>query len=95
MTTTHTTTRSAERSAARSAEKIEAAQALIASAVAEIQTGTDWMEFLKLQSKLHAYSPRNVILLTGQHYQAYLNGTVPEPYPSMVAGFNTWKALGR
>jgi len=95
MTTTHTTTRSAERSAARSAEKIEAAQALIAKAVAEIQTGDDWREYLKLQSQLHAYSPRNVILLTGQHYQAFLQGAVPEPYPSMVAGFNTWKALGR
>ena len=39
--------------------------------------------------------PNNVMLVYAQHAKAYEDGQVSEPSPGYVAGFNTWKALGR
>jgi hypothetical protein len=39
--------------------------------------------------------PNNVMLVYGQHAKAFSEGTVAVPDPGYVAGFNTWKALGR
>jgi hypothetical protein len=75
--------------------KVEAAQARLAAAVAKIQSGQDWKDYLAMQSKLHSYSANNVFLLYLQHRAAFEEGRVSTPFPSYVAGFNTWRALGR
>ena len=77
------------------AERVASAQARIETAVAAIQSGTEWRNYLKLQSSLHAYSANNVWLICGEHAVAFEQGLVGTPWPTYVAGFNTWKALGR
>ena len=81
--------------AARTAERIERAQQRIAEAVAGIQSGVEWRDYLRLQSRLHAYSGANTLLVWRQHAEAYEQGLVRTPWPTYVAGFHTWKALGR
>jgi hypothetical protein len=44
--------------------------------------------------RLPAYSPNNVMLIRAQA-AAFEEGRVPVREPGYVAGFNTWKALGR
>lgn len=77
------------------AERVALAQARIEAAVAAIQSGSEWRSYLKLQSTLHAYSANNVWLICGQHAVAFERGLVGTAWPTYVAGFNTWKALGR
>jgi N-terminal domain of anti-restriction factor ArdC len=76
-------------------DRIALAQARIEAAVAAIQSGPDWQAYLKLQSSLHTYSTGNVWLIASQHAAAFEQGLVDTPLPTYVAGFNTWKALGR
>jgi antirestriction protein ArdC len=68
--------------------KVAAAQETLARSVASLQSGEDWQRWLVWQSKLHTYSPRNVMLISER---SALRGFEP----SYCAGFNTWKALGR
>ncbi len=75
--------------------RMEAAQALLAEQVEALRSGEDWRAYLGFQARLHAYSPRNVTLLGAQHAHAWAEGRVTAPEPSYVAGFATWKALGR
>jgi len=75
--------------------RLAAAQDVLAAEVAAIQSGEDWKHFLEFQAKLHAYSPRNVLLITAQHHLAFAEGRVGAPDPGFVAGFVTWRALGR
>jgi hypothetical protein len=77
------------------AERVALAQARIEAAVAAIQSGSEWANYLKLQSSLHRYSANNVWLIACQHVAAFDQGLVDTPWPTYVAGFNTWKALGR
>ena len=95
MTTVRSASRATSRAASRAAEKVAAAQEILNTAVAKIQSGEDWRKFLQFQSKLHAYSPRNALLIYVQHHQAYLAGQVPTVEPTAIAGFRTWEALGR
>lgn len=82
--------------AEKSSEKVASAQAILAESVSALVTGEDWMAYLSFQAKLHNYSiGNNVMLIARQHAQAFIEGRVVEPMPSFVAGFNTWKALGR
>ena len=37
----------------------------------------------------------NTMLIYVQHHDAYTQGRVPEPFPTLVAGFQQWKQLGR
>jgi len=80
---------------ARVAAKVAAAQEVLQTEVASIVTGDDWIRFLELQSRLHLYSPNNVMLICAQHAQGYADGRVTAPHPSYIAGFRTWQALGR
>lgn len=84
-----------EQSRDRAAEKVAAAQEVLAAEVASLVTGDDWRQFLDFQAKLHDYSANNVMLIFAQHAKAYEEGRVPEPSPSFIAGFNTWRALDR
>jgi hypothetical protein len=77
------------------AERVALAQARIEAAVAAIQSGSEWATYLKLQSSFHRYSANNVWLIACQHAAAFDQGLVDTPWPTCVAGFNTWKALGR
>jgi hypothetical protein len=89
---THSST---EERSERTAAKVAAAQELLAEQVAALRSGEDWQRFLAFQAKLHQYSPNNVLLIHAQHTQAHAIGLVDAPEPSYVAGFKTWKALGR
>ncbi|MHB1533091.1 MAG: ArdC family protein [Acidimicrobiales bacterium] len=80
---------------AQAATKIAEAQQTLAAEVAQLTTGDDWRRFLDFQAKLHAYSPNNVMLVVAQHAQAFADGRVPAEQPTHLAGFNTWRALGR
>ena len=75
--------------------RVTAAQELLVDQVAALQSGEDWQRFLAFQAKLHQYSPNNVLLIAAQHAKAYATGSVDAPEPSFVAGFQTWKTLGR
>lgn len=95
MATSNGSRPSKEEHAALRAAKVEAALEVLADAVGSLRSGEDWRRFLGLQSRLHAYSANNVLLIAAQHAQAYDEGRVDTPEPTYVAGFNTWKALGR
>ena len=79
----------------RVAAKVAAAQEVLAGEVASLVTGDDWRTFLDFQAMLHDYSANNVMLIFAQHARAHEEGRVPEPTPTYVAGFETWRALGR
>ena len=79
----------------RAAANVAAAQELLAVEVASLVTGADWQKFLDFQTRLHDYSANNVMLIFAQHASAYEQGRVPEPTPTYIAGFETWRALGR
>lgn len=82
--------------AARVAEKVRQAQeTLLADVNAALSSGEDWKAYLTVQARLHAYSPNNVMLIALQHAEAYRTGAVATPDPGVVAGFHTWKSLGR
>jgi N-terminal domain of anti-restriction factor ArdC len=68
---------------------------VLAAEVKALRSGEDWKRFLEFQSRLHAYSPNNVMLVYAQHAKAFNEGEVSQPFPGYVAGFNTWKVLGR
>ncbi|WP_238384881.1 ArdC-like ssDNA-binding domain-containing protein, partial [Segeticoccus rhizosphaerae] len=85
----------AEQAAEQLAERIAVAQDRIESAVAALQSGKQWRDYLRLQSSLHGYSANNVWLLTTQHHQAWEKGLVSTPWPTCVAGFQAWRRLGR
>jgi N-terminal domain of anti-restriction factor ArdC len=79
----------------RTGARVELAQRVLVEEVEKLQSGEDWRRYLEFQSRLHSYSPRNVMLLVVQHARAYADGRVSAPEVSQVAGFNTWRALGR
>ncbi len=88
-------TLSKEQRETQAAAKIAEAQQTLAAEVAKLTTGDDWRRFLDFQAKLHAYSPNKVMLIVAQHAQAFADGLVSVEQPSHLAGFNTWRALGR
>jgi hypothetical protein len=79
----------------RTAAKVAAAQAVLVEQVAALQSGEDWQRFLAVQARLHQYSPNNVMLISVQHVRAFAEGRLDSPDVRDVAGFHTWKALGR
>lgn len=81
--------------AERAAAKLAAAQEKLAEEVAALRSGEDWRRFLDFQAKLHRYSPANSTLIAAQHAQAFAQGRVDSLDPGYIAGFATWRALGR
>jgi len=79
----------------RAAAKLAAAQERLAAEVAALRSGEDWRRFLDFQAKLHVYSASNSTLIAVQHAEAFEQGLVGSPDPGYVAGFATWRALGR
>jgi antirestriction protein ArdC len=56
----------------------------LANGIKELTTSDKWTEYLKVQSAFHNYSAKNALLILAQC-----------PEASRVAGYNTWKSLGR
>ncbi len=54
------------------------------SAVLDLRQSDAWAAYLAAQARFHRYSPRNVMLITMQR-----------PEATHVAGFGTWRQLGR
>jgi len=52
--------------------------------VIELRSSTTWQDYLTAQARFHRYSPRNVLLISMQR-----------PEATQVAGFSTWRTLGR
>lgn len=52
--------------------------------VQEVMSSEGWRRYLTAQAKFHTYSPGNVLLILSQR-----------PDATQVAGFNTWRDLGR
>ena len=75
--------------------KIAAAQELLAGEVAALQSGEDWKRYLEFSARLHSYSPSNIMLLAAQYARLQAEGLVDHGQLNYVAGFHTWKALGR
>jgi antirestriction protein ArdC len=63
---------------------VQAELELIEKGIEEILKSGKWADFLKFQSAFHNYSFGNTILIM-----------VQKPTASKVAGYNTWKKLGR
>jgi hypothetical protein len=54
------------------------------AAVLDLRDSDAWAAYLSAQARFHRYSPRNVMLITMQR-----------PEATHVAGFGTWRTLGR
>lgn len=67
-----------------STEKVQELQAQLEEQIAELVSGEDWAAMLETASRFHRYSANNVILIMAQR-----------PEATRVAGFQTWKSLGR
>jgi hypothetical protein len=65
-------------------ERLREVHARLTSAVAELTQAENWQQMLRTAARLPSYSPHNVLLITSQC-----------PHARAVAGFHTWKQLGR
>jgi hypothetical protein len=76
-------------------EQVERLHGLLAESVEAVQSSEDWNRLLDFAGRFHHYSFDNQLLIAVQHDQAFRAGRVTQPLPTYVAGFHTWKALGR
>lgn len=67
----------------------------LTGAVERLVTGEDWAEALTFAAKFRSRSFNNVLLIWQQHQAAFEQGRVPEPFPTLVAGYKQWQQLGR
>lgn len=58
-------------------------------------TGEDWVRAVTFAAQFRTRSFGNTLLIAAAHADAYQQGRVPEPLPTMVAGFWQWLQLGR
>lgn len=65
-------------------EKVKEALTKIETALENISTDKDWLQYLSFQSKFYRYSARNTLLIRFQNPQA-----------SYVKGYRAWNDLGR
>ena len=86
---------SREDAAAGRDARIAAAQELLAGEVAALQSGEDWKRYLEFSVRLHDYSPSNVMLVVAQYARLQAEGLVGGGELGYVAGFHSWRALGR
>lgn len=70
--------------AAEVRKRIDASIDALAKAVDEVRASEMFRDFLAVQARFHRYSWRNSLLILMQH-----------PSASRVAGFQTWKRMGR
>jgi len=75
--------------------KLDTLHAKLTDAVEQLVTGEDWRRAMEFAARFRARSFNNTLLIWVQHAAAYAQGRVPDPYPTFVAGFKQWQALGR
>lgn len=75
--------------------KLEALQTKLTESVATLVTGEDWKRALEFSTKFRSRSFNNTLLIAVAHFEAHLQGRVPQPVPTYVAGFHQWQSLGR
>ena len=90
-----TDTRSLEDKIADRNAKLDALHTKLTGAVEALVTGEDWLRAMQFAARFRARSFNNTLLIWVQHAAAYAEGRVPDAYPTFVAGFKQWQALGR
>jgi hypothetical protein len=76
-------------------EKLAALHETLTSAVESLVSGEDWKRAMTFAAQFRARSFNNTLLIWVQHYERFEAGSVPEPFPTYVAGFKQWQSLGR
>ncbi len=74
---------------------LERASQALETGVAELVSGQDWLRAVAFAARFRSRSFANTLRIWVQHSQAYAEGRVAEPYPSLVAGYTDWQKLGR
>src|SRR5271166_1779807 len=64
--------------------KLDAAHQRLVEAVGELRSSEDWLRYLAFMRRFHNYSASNCLMILSQR-----------PDATRVAGFHTWKSLGR
>lgn len=67
----------------------------LTGAVERLVSGPDWVRALAFAARFRSRSFNNTLLIWVAHAEAFEQGRVPEPFPSYVAGYKQWQALGR
>lgn len=75
--------------------KVDALHRQLTRSVDALVTGEDWKRAMTFAASFRSRSFNNTMLIYAQHQQAYLQGRVPDPTPTLVAGFKQWAALDR
>jgi hypothetical protein len=83
-----------ETRAAREA-RLEELHGQLTGAVETLVTGDDWARALSFAARFRSRSFNNTLLIWAQHQLAFEQGRVPEPTPTLVAGYRQWQALDR
>ncbi len=83
-----------EQRAAREA-KLEELHEKLTNAVEQLVTGDDWRNALTFAARFRSRSFNNTMLIWVQHQAGFEAGRVPEPFPTLVAGYRQWQGLGR
>lgn len=75
--------------------KLDVLHERMAIAVEDLVSGSDWVRAVDFAARFRSRSFGNTLLIYVQHLGAFEQGLVPEPVPTLVAGFQQWKQLGR
>ena len=84
-----------EAARAARAEKVEQMHDELSAAVDALTQSGQWLRWLDFLGSFHRYSFNNTMLIWVQHEAAFEAGRVPEPFPTLVAGYRQWQGLGR
>ena len=76
-------------------EKLDELHERLTGAVQLLVTGEDWADAMRFATRFRSRSFNNVLLIWEQHQAAFEQGRVPEPFPTLVAGYKQWQQLGR
>ncbi len=80
--------------AAREA-KLDELHEKLTGAVESLVSGDDWRQALAFAARFRSRSFNNTMLIWVQHETAFEAGRVPEPFPTLVAGYRQWQGHGR
>ena len=64
--------------------KLDAAHERLCEAIESLVSSEDWLGYLRVMSRFHAYSPTNALLIACQR-----------PDATLVAGYRKWPEFGR
>jgi hypothetical protein len=67
----------------------------LAEQVEALRAGDQWRRMLDFASRMHTYSLSNILLIQAQWDARLHRGDVTDPSPGQVAGYHTWRTLGR